>query len=62
MFRGLIHVEQSAQQTNSKQLSRMMLLSNQVRLRITPSLKIVVDNVVCTNGATMSELSEEEMF
>ena len=61
-FRGRIRVEQSAQQTDSKQLSRTVLLSDYARIWATPSLEIVADDVQCTHGATVSDLSEEELF
>ncbi|KAL3770847.1 hypothetical protein ACHAW5_000444 [Stephanodiscus triporus] len=61
-FRGRIRVEQSAQQTDSKQLSRTVLLSDHARIWSTPSLEIVADDVQCTHGATVSDLSEEELF
>lgn len=61
-FRGRIRVEQSAQQTDSQQLSRTMLMSDHARILSTPSLEIIADDVECTHGATVSDLSEEELF
>mmetsp|Transcript_6847 Transcript_6847/g.15130 ORF Transcript_6847/g.15130 Transcript_6847/m.15130 type:complete len:706 (-) Transcript_6847:114-2231(-) len=61
-FRGRIRVEQSAQQTDSEQLSRTILLSDHARIWSTPSLEIIADDVTCTHGATVSDLSEEELF
>lgn len=61
-FRGRIRVEQSAQQTDSEQLSRTILLSDHARIWATPSLEIIADDVQCTHGATISDLSEEELF
>lgn len=61
-FRGRIRVEQSAQQTDSKQLSRTILLSDRSRAWAVPSLEIIADDVQCTHGATVSDLSEEELF
>ena len=61
-FRGRIRVEQSAQQTDSEQLSRTILLSDHARIWATPSLEIIADDVKCTHGATVSDLSEEELF
>lgn len=61
-FRGRIRVEQSAQQTDSEQLSRTILLSDHARIWATPSLEIIADDVTCTHGATISDLSEEELF
>jgi len=61
-FRGRIRVEQSAQQTESQQLSRTILLSDKSRAWAIPSLEIIADDVQCTHGATVSDLSEEELF
>jgi len=61
-FRGRIRVEQSAQQTASEQVSRTILLSDGARAWSIPSLEIIADDVTCTHGATVSDLSEEELF
>jgi len=61
-FRGRIRVEQSAQQTDSEQLARTILLSDRSRIWAIPSLEIIADDVTCTHGATVSDLSEEELF
>ena len=61
-FRGRIRVEQSAQQTDSAQLSRTVLLSDKARAWAVPSLEIIADDVQCAHGATVSDLSEEELF
>ena len=61
-FRGRIRVEQSAQQTASNQLSRTILLSDKCRAWTAPTLEIIADDVQCTHGATVSDLSEEELF
>mmetsp|Transcript_15583 Transcript_15583/g.34019 ORF Transcript_15583/g.34019 Transcript_15583/m.34019 type:complete len:674 (-) Transcript_15583:96-2117(-) len=61
-FRGRIRVEQSAQQTDSQQLSRTILLSDKCRAWAIPSLEIIADDVQCAHGATISDLSEEELF
>jgi Fe-S cluster assembly scaffold protein SufB len=61
-FKGRIRVEQSAQQTNSEQLARTILMSDKARVFAIPSLEIIADDVECTHGATVSDLSEEELF
>merc|ERR1712151_657596 len=57
-----IRVEQAAQLTDSEQLSRSILLSDKARVWSVPSLEIIADDVQCTHGATVSDLSEEELF
>lgn len=61
-FRGRIRVEQSAQQTDSEQLARTILLSDKSKIWAIPSLEIIADDVQCTHGATVSDLSDEELF
>lgn len=62
VFKGRIRVEQDAQLTNSEQLARTLLLSDRSRAWAVPSLEIIADDVKCAHGATISDLSEEEMF
>lgn len=61
-FRGRIRVEQDAQQTDSYQLSRAILLTDKARAWAVPSLEIIADDVKCSHGTTVSDLSEEELF
>jgi Fe-S cluster assembly scaffold protein SufB len=61
-FRGRVRVEQSAQQTDAEQLSRTILLSDHARIWAIPSMEIIADDVKCGHGATVSDLSEEELF
>jgi len=61
-FRGRIRVEQSAQQTESSQITRNILLTDRSRVWAVPSLEIIADDVVCTHGATISDLEEEALF
>lgn len=61
-FKGRIRVEQSAQQTDSDQLARTILMSDKAKVNAMPSLEIIADDVQCTHGATVSDLSDEELF
>jgi len=61
-FKGRIRVEQSAQQTDSEQIARTIMLSDKSKVWAIPSLEIIADDVTCTHGATVSDLSEEELF
>jgi Fe-S cluster assembly scaffold protein SufB len=61
-FRGRIRVEQDAQQTDAQQLSRSILLTDKARAWSVPSLEIIADDVKCSHGTTVSDLSEEELF
>jgi Fe-S cluster assembly protein SufD len=62
VFNGKIQVAKLAQQTNSAQLSRNLLLSGKARVDTKPQLEIFADNVKCAHGATVSQLDAEEIF
>lgn len=62
IFSGKILVKQIAQETDSEQLCRSMLLTNKARIDAMPVLEIEADQVKCTHGATVSDLSQEELF
>ena len=62
IFNGKIQVAKLAQQTDSAQLSRNLLLSSKARVDTKPQLEIFADNVKCAHGATVSQLEAEEIF
>ncbi|AFY72303.1 FeS assembly protein SufD [Synechococcus sp. PCC 7502] len=62
IFNGKILVSQAAQLTNSKQLSRNLLLSPKARIDTKPQLEIFADNVKCAHGATISQIDADELF
>lgn len=62
IFNGKVLVPQAAQQTNANQLSRTLLLSPQARIDTKPQLEITADDVKCSHGATISQLSDDELF
>jgi len=62
VFNGKIQVSRAAQLTNSAQMSRNLLLSDKARIDTKPQLEIIADDVKCAHGATVSRLSDEELF
>jgi len=62
IFAGKVVVAKPAQQTDSKQLCRSLLLSNRAQVDAMPVLLINADDVKCTHGATVSDLNEDEVF
>jgi Fe-S cluster assembly protein SufD len=62
IFNGKILVARAAQLTNSKQLSRNLLLSPKSRIDTKPQLEIFADNVKCAHGATISQIDADELF
>ncbi len=61
-FDGTIIVHRDAQKTDSVQLNKNLLLSEEAQVFTRPQLKIEADDVKCSHGATVGELSEEELF
>ena len=62
VFNGSVVVPRCAQQTDARQLSRNLLLSDTARVDTKPELEIVADDVRCSHGATVSHLQENELF
>ncbi len=62
VFNGKILVRPDAQKTDAKQTNQTLLLSNQARIDTKPQLEIFADDVKCTHGATIGQLSDEALF
>ncbi len=62
VFRGIIRVHPGAQQTDAYQTNRNLLLSEDAVADSLPNLEIAADDVKCSHGATVGQLSEEELF
>ncbi len=62
VFNGKIFVRKIAQQTNSYQLNKNLLLGTDCRVDTKPQLEIFADDVKCTHGATIGQLDEDEIF
>jgi len=62
VFNGKIFVKPIAQQTNSYQLNKNLLLGKNCRVDTKPQLEIYADDVKCTHGATIGQLDEDELF
>jgi Fe-S cluster assembly protein SufD len=62
VFRGRVMVRPGAQQTDSAQSSRNLLLSAKALVDTLPQLEIFADDVKCTHGATVGQLDSEEVF
>lgn len=62
VFNGRVKVGVGAQQTDSAQSSRNLLLSARAQVDTLPQLEILADDVKCTHGATVGELDSEEIF
>ncbi len=62
VFNGKIYVHSIAQKTNGYQLNKHLLLGKDARIDTKPQLEIFADDVKCTHGATIGQISEEEVF
>ena len=48
--------------TDSDQLCRTLLLGSRARVIAMPTLEITADNVVCSHGASVTDMDENSMF
>jgi Fe-S cluster assembly protein SufD len=62
VFNGKILVRQDAQKTDAKQTNQTLLLSAEAQINTKPQLEIYADDVKCTHGATVGQLSDEALF
>lgn len=62
IFNGKIFVRRDAQKIDSFQENRNLLLSRGGLVNTKPQLEIFADDVVCTHGATIGQLEEDEVF
>lgn len=62
VFTGKIYIEKEAIGVDSSQLSRALLLSKKAQMNARPQLEIYADDVKAGHGATIGQLSDEELF
>lgn len=62
IFKGIIKVDAEAQQTESAQIVRSLLLTKKSKVKAMPSLQIQADEVTCSHGAALTQLDPEELF
>lgn len=61
-FVGSVKVRADAQKTNSDQQNRNLLLSTGAKMDTTPQLEIHADDVKCSHGSTIGQLSKDALF
>lgn len=61
-FEGLVYVAKDAQKTEALQENHSLLLSDKAQVTSQPQLEIYADDVVCSHGATIGSLNEDEQF
>ena len=62
VYQGKIYVNSKAQKTDGYQLSRALLLSNEVEFDAKPELEIYADDVKCSHGSTSGNIDENSIF
>lgn len=62
IFTGKIIIKQDAQQSTSSQLNKNLILSKKARIDTRPQLLVHADDVKCSHGATIGQLSGDEEF
>ena len=61
-FEGLVYVAAGAEKTEALQDNHSLLLSENAFVQSSPQLEIYADDVVCSHGATVGSLDENEQF
>jgi Fe-S cluster assembly protein SufD len=62
VWRGMIRVENEAQQTNAYQENRNLMLSPKAHADSIPGLEILANDVRCTHGSTTGQVDREQLF
>jgi Fe-S cluster assembly protein SufD len=62
IFTGKIIVKKDAQKSSSSQLNKNLLLSKKAHIDTRPQLLVHADDVKCSHGATIGQLSKDEEF
>lgn len=62
VFDGIVIVHRDAQRTEAHQENRNLLLSDKATVHTKPHLEIDADDVICSHGATIGSLDEDQLF
>lgn len=62
VFDGIVVVHRDAQKTEAHQENRNLLLSETATVHTKPHLEIDADDVVCSHGATVGALDQDQLF
>lgn len=61
-FEGLVYVAAGAEKTEALQENHSLLLSENAFVQSSPQLEIYADDVICSHGAAVGSLDENEQF
>jgi Fe-S cluster assembly protein SufD len=62
VFTGKVHIHPQAQQVSAEQLNKNLLLGEKAQVNTRPQLEVEADDVKCAHGATIGQLSPDELF
>jgi Fe-S cluster assembly protein SufD len=62
VWRGMIKVDEGAQQTDAFQECRNMLLSPDAHADAIPGLEILADDVACTHAAAIAQVDKDQLY
>ncbi len=62
VFTGKIVIHRDAQQVDSSQLNKNILLSKKAHVDTRPQIEVYADDVKCGHGATVGQINQEEVF
>ncbi|MBT8464967.1 MAG: Fe-S cluster assembly protein SufD [Myxococcales bacterium] len=62
VFDGIVIVHRDAQKTEAHQENRNLLLSDTATIHTKPHLEIDADDVICSHGATVGALDQDQLF
>ena len=62
VWRGMIKVDEGAQQTDAFQESRNLLLSKKAHADAIPGLEILANDVRCTHAAAVAQIDRDQLF
>lgn len=62
VFTGRVHIHRDAQQVDASQLNKNLLLTPKAHVFTRPQLEVDADDVKCAHGATVGQLSNDELF
>lgn len=62
VFNGKIYIDKYAQKVDSSQLNKNLILGDKAEVDTKPELEVYADDVKASHGATVGQMSEEELF
>lgn len=61
-FEGMIDIENGAENSNAYLKADVLMLSDEARAHVVPSLEIKENDIKASHGATITKINEEQIF